>query len=264
MIPLLSTTYGDQLRDRLSGSTPKTLKSSDSGQILRIAGRFNRPRYNRYGITDRAIRIDETRPVFGARFSRPPPSTTRPSLRSEMSPEIARLQSHETTGPACVTRSVTIATMRDTIRRPGDQRPLYRSSATRTGRPLAPIVRQMECRATRPAPGLRVPAPSSTYEPRRAAQRVLYRIVLEHFETFRAQAASIRDGDGLPRFVEQEFREFLGCGCWRAREVGDLLGPRLQPCPLAAYFQRIASRREGGIRRRPRLGGLLNYYDRAA
>jgi hypothetical protein len=41
----------------------------------------------------------------------------------------------------------------------------------------------------------------------------LHRIVLEHFETFRAQVASIRDGEGLPRFVEQEFREFLGCGC---------------------------------------------------
>lgn len=58
-----------------------------------------------------------------------------------------------------------------------------------------------------------MPAPSSTYEPRHAAQRVLHRIVLEHFETFRAQVASIRDGEGLPRFVEQEFREFLGCGC---------------------------------------------------
>jgi hypothetical protein len=31
---------------------------------------------------------------------------------------------------------------------------------------------------------------------------VLYQIVRDHFETFRAQAASLRDGDGLPRFVE--------------------------------------------------------------
>jgi hypothetical protein len=29
----------------------------------------------------------------------------------------------------------------------------------------------------------------------------------------RWHAASLRDGDGLPRFVEQEFRDFLRCGC---------------------------------------------------
>jgi len=39
--------------------------------------------------------------------------------------------------------------------------------------------------------------------------------VHNHFETFRAQAASLRDGEGLPRFVEQEFRNFLQCG-WLA------------------------------------------------
>jgi hypothetical protein len=36
--------------------------------------------------------------------------------------------------------------------------------------------------------------------------------VRDHFETFRAHAASLRDDDGLPRFVEQEFRAFLRCG----------------------------------------------------
>lgn len=40
----------------------------------------------------------------------------------------------------------------------------------------------------------------------------MYQIVLDHFETFRSQAASIRDGEGLPGFVEQEFRDFLRCG----------------------------------------------------
>jgi hypothetical protein len=44
---------------------------------------------------------------------------------------------------------------------------------------------------------------------------VLYQVVRDHFETFRAQAAGLRDGEGLPRFVEQEFREFLRCG-WLA------------------------------------------------
>jgi hypothetical protein len=57
-----------------------------------------------------------------------------------------------------------------------------------------------------------VAAPSTTYELRRPAQGPLYQIVHEHFETFRAQAASLRDGEGLPQFVEQEFRDFLQCG----------------------------------------------------
>ena len=51
--------------------------------------------------------------------------------------------------------------------------------------------------------------------PRCPAQRALYQIAHDHFETFRAQAASLRDGEGLPRFVEQEFRDFLPCG-WLA------------------------------------------------
>jgi hypothetical protein len=55
-----------------------------------------------------------------------------------------------------------------------------------------------------------------TYEPRDPAQSVLYHVVRDHFETFRAQAASLRDGEGLPRFVEREFREFLTCGCLAA------------------------------------------------
>jgi hypothetical protein len=36
-----------------------------------------------------------------------------------------------------------------------------------------------------------------------------------YFETFRAQAAALRDGEGLPRFVEDEFQAFLRCG-WLA------------------------------------------------
>ena len=58
------------------------------------------------------------------------------------------------------------------------------------------------------------PRPRS-YEPRCPAQGALYQIVRDHFEIFRAQAASLRDGEGLPRFVEQEFRDFLQCG-WLA------------------------------------------------
>ncbi|MGE0445040.1 MAG: transposase [Vicinamibacterales bacterium] len=44
---------------------------------------------------------------------------------------------------------------------------------------------------------------------------MLYQIVRDHFETFRAEAAQLRDGEGLPRFVEEEFEAFLRCG-WLA------------------------------------------------
>ena len=54
---------------------------------------------------------------------------------------------------------------------------------------------------------------SPTYEPRTSSQGVVYQVVRDHFETFLAQAAGLRDGEGLPRCVEQEFRELLRCGC---------------------------------------------------
>ena len=57
---------------------------------------------------------------------------------------------------------------------------------------------------------------------------MLYEVVQEHFETFRAQAASLRDGDGLPRFVEEEFCDFLRCG-WLA---GGLARFRCAACGL--------------------------------
>ena len=57
--------------------------------------------------------------------------------------------------------------------------------------------------------------PSPGYEPRAPAESVLYQIVRDHFETFRAQAARAGDGEGLPRFIEEEFEGFLGCG-WLA------------------------------------------------
>ncbi len=45
---------------------------------------------------------------------------------------------------------------------------------------------------------------------------MLHHLVRDYFETFRAEAAAMRDGQGLPRFVEREFREFLTCGCLAA------------------------------------------------
>ena len=56
--------------------------------------------------------------------------------------------------------------------------------------------------------------PSFAYEPRRP-DSTLHRIVQAHLETFCADAARRRDGERLPRFVEQEFRDFLRCG-WLA------------------------------------------------
>jgi hypothetical protein len=60
-----------------------------------------------------------------------------------------------------------------------------------------------------------VSVPSPVYQRRSPGDDVLYRIVRDHFETFRAQAAGLRDGEGLPQFVEQAFRNYLRCG-WLA------------------------------------------------
>ncbi len=53
------------------------------------------------------------------------------------------------------------------------------------------------------------------YTPRNPGASVLYAAVRDHFETFRVESGRIRGGDGLPRFVEDEFRAFLRCG-WLA------------------------------------------------
>ena len=71
------------------------------------------------------------------------------------------------------------------------------------------------CVGTTRARPLCVALSSVRYEPRSPARNVLYQVVQEHFETFREEAARLRDGEGLPRFVGQEFRDFLRCG-WLA------------------------------------------------
>ncbi len=60
-----------------------------------------------------------------------------------------------------------------------------------------------------------MPRQSIDYVPRDPSGNLLYQIVHDHFETFRVQAAHLRDGDGLPAFVDEEFRGFLRCG-WLA------------------------------------------------
>lgn len=47
---------------------------------------------------------------------------------------------------------------------------------------------------------------------RQPEQTVLHHVVREHLETFQAEARLRGGGEGLPRFVERELREFLTCG----------------------------------------------------
>ena len=50
------------------------------------------------------------------------------------------------------------------------------------------------------------------YRPRDTERGVLHTVVRAHLETFLQEAAQRADGASLPRFVEQEFRQFLTCG----------------------------------------------------
>lgn len=52
----------------------------------------------------------------------------------------------------------------------------------------------------------------STYQPRDTEHSVLHGVIREHLEPFLREVSDRGDGHGLPRFVEQEFREFLTCG----------------------------------------------------
>ena len=78
-----------------------------------------------------------------------------------------------------------------------------------------------------------VARPSFGYARRDPGGSVLYRIVRDHFETFRADAARLRAGDGLPRFVEAEFRAFLFlqyCDCPRCRGADVALRDWIETC----------------------------------
>jgi len=50
------------------------------------------------------------------------------------------------------------------------------------------------------------------YRQRAPEHGALHRLVHEYLETFLAEARARSGGDGLPRFVERELREFLTCG----------------------------------------------------
>src|SRR5205809_4193190 len=50
------------------------------------------------------------------------------------------------------------------------------------------------------------------YEPRSTAGTVLHQVVRRHLERFLAETTAATDGVGVPRFIEREFRDFLGYG----------------------------------------------------
>jgi transposase-like zinc-binding protein len=55
-------------------------------------------------------------------------------------------------------------------------------------------------------------AVAGAYRPRDGTAGVLHGVVRDHLEEFLALATRHGDGTGMPRFVEQELRRFLGCG----------------------------------------------------
>jgi len=83
--------------------------------------------------------------------------------------------------------------------------------------------------------------PSAAYAPRDLGASVLYQVVRDHYESFRAESACLRDGEGLPRFVEDEFQAFLRCGWlpphraksarWGPRARGWLRAVPVHPLP---------------------------------
>jgi hypothetical protein len=50
------------------------------------------------------------------------------------------------------------------------------------------------------------------YELRSTARTVLHQVVRTHLDRFLAETAAASDGVGVPRFIEREFRDFLGYG----------------------------------------------------
>ena len=91
--------------------------------------------------------------------------------------------------------------------------------------------------------------PSGAYAPRSPAASVLYQVVRDHHEAFRVEAAGLRDGEGLPPFVEEEFEAFLRCG-WHAAGFARLRCPRCREERLVAF-----SCKPGSPTRQPRWGG---------
>ena len=75
------------------------------------------------------------------------------------------------------------------------------------------------------------------YRRRRPEDTLLYRVLREELATFLQTARADSSRPGLPRFVERELRQFLGCGilargfarvhCSACGKDGSSLSPRL-------------------------------------
>jgi hypothetical protein len=72
--------------------------------------------------------------------------------------------------------------------------------------------------------------PSGTYAPRDPAASVLYQVVRDHYQTFLAEASQLRDGEGLPRFVDEESAAFLRCGWLAPSRCAGPSRPTGRPC----------------------------------
>jgi hypothetical protein len=84
-----------------------------------------------------------------------------------------------------------------------------------------------------PAPDCTTTECLTEYRPRRPQEGVVYQVVHDHYETFRAEAVARRDGEPLPRFIDQEFRGFLRCGQLAGR-VRQVPSPGSRVVPLHA------------------------------
>ena len=85
----------------------------------------------------------------------------------------------------------------------------------RVGKPSREIAEQLPAAAVPGCPaasGAGYGRARCTYVRRRPEDTVLHHVVREHLETFLAEARLRGGGEGLPVFVEREFREFLSCG----------------------------------------------------
>jgi hypothetical protein len=97
-----------------------------------------------------------------------------------------------------------------------------------------------------------VALPATSYEPRCPAHSARYQIVRDPFETFHAHAARLRDGEGLPRFVEEAAFAHRAPAC-HAEALAEAGVPELSAVRLARRRVRAVSLR----RLRPRPAGPL-------
>ncbi|MFN8543379.1 MAG: transposase [Candidatus Binatia bacterium] len=90
---------------------------------------------------------------------------------------------------------------------------------------------------------------AGVYQPRSTAETVLRHVVEVHLARFLDEAAAATDGAGVPRFIEREFRDFLGCGDLRRGfcrvRCGDCAFERLIPfsCKARAICPSCGGRR---------------------